>query len=287
MDDYDFNLSNYELDDILNLFQVPYNFGKEELKGAKKKVLQAHPDKSGLSKDYFLFFSKAYKTLYQIYTFRNKTTNQSTEYVCEDDAKEEKELLLNDMKGKKNFNALFNKMFEKHKIHDDSVDTGYGDWLKSNDDIDDRKVSFNEMKDVIDEKKANLKSLIVSHDIEEGGNINHYELDREKPMEYSSDLFSNLNYEDLKKAHTETVVPVTHEDYVNKKKFSNVEEMRSFRNEQQTRPLSLDQAKNYLTNRENMQAENDVRRAYKLAQQDEIAKDINKKWWGQLKRITQ
>ena len=36
-------------------------------------------------------------------------------------------------------------------------------------------------------------------------------------------IFSNLLYEDLKKAHTETVVPVTMEDYLVKPKFESVE----------------------------------------------------------------
>ena len=41
-----------------------------------------HPDKSGLDKEYFLFFSKAYKTLYQLYTIQDKTRQkgQNTDY---------------------------------------------------------------------------------------------------------------------------------------------------------------------------------------------------------------
>ena len=35
-----------------------------------------------------------------------------------------------------------------------------------------------------------------------------------------------LQYDDLRKAHTETVVPVTHEDYLRKKKYNNVESLK-------------------------------------------------------------
>ena len=47
-----------------------------------------------------------------------------------------------------------------------------------------------------------------------------YEIDRTGGIEYSSDIFSKLQYEDLKKAHTETVVPVTREDFENKERFN-------------------------------------------------------------------
>ena len=45
-------------------------FGEKHLKEAKITVLQMHPDKSRLPKEYFLFFTKAYKMLYEIYKVR-------------------------------------------------------------------------------------------------------------------------------------------------------------------------------------------------------------------------
>ena len=55
--DIDFNINNYDLKDILNLFQVNDDFDEDDLKNPKK-VLMLHPDKSGLKKEYFLFFQK-------------------------------------------------------------------------------------------------------------------------------------------------------------------------------------------------------------------------------------
>ena len=63
----DLDIDNYNLEDILSLFKVPLNFNKEDLKTVKKMTLMTHPDKSGLDKDYFLFYSKAYKKLHGIY----------------------------------------------------------------------------------------------------------------------------------------------------------------------------------------------------------------------------
>ena len=56
MNDIDLNIDNYELPDILKLFNISYNFNKEDLKKCKKYVLKTHPDKSNLPKEYFFFF---------------------------------------------------------------------------------------------------------------------------------------------------------------------------------------------------------------------------------------
>ena len=70
MEDIDLEIRNYELTDILNLFKLPLLFNEKHLKQAKITVLQMHPDKSHLPKEYFLFFTKAYKMLYEIYKVR-------------------------------------------------------------------------------------------------------------------------------------------------------------------------------------------------------------------------
>jgi hypothetical protein len=68
----DLNIENYEFDDLLNLFNLSYNFGEDEMKRIKLVVMKTHPDKSGLDKKYFLFFQKTYKMLLEIYYFRGK-----------------------------------------------------------------------------------------------------------------------------------------------------------------------------------------------------------------------
>ena len=65
--DVDLDIDNYELEDLLNLFKLSYDFSEEDLKKVKKQVLKTHPDKSKLDKIYFLFFTKAYKMISQVY----------------------------------------------------------------------------------------------------------------------------------------------------------------------------------------------------------------------------
>ena len=53
MDDFDLDIDNYDLEDILNLFHLDYAISKDSMKKAKGMALKTHPDKSGLSKDFF------------------------------------------------------------------------------------------------------------------------------------------------------------------------------------------------------------------------------------------
>ena len=56
--DVDLNIDNYNFDDLLNLFGLKMKFSEDDLKKAKRSVLMTHPDKSGLDKQYFMFFTK-------------------------------------------------------------------------------------------------------------------------------------------------------------------------------------------------------------------------------------
>ena len=55
MDDFDLDIDNYGLEDILNLFHIDYKFDKESMKKAKKMALKTHPDKSGQPRIFFCF----------------------------------------------------------------------------------------------------------------------------------------------------------------------------------------------------------------------------------------
>ena len=285
--DIDLNIENYDLNDLLQLFKLDFDFAAEDLKKVKKTVMQTHPDKSGLDKKYFLFFTSAYKIIFSIHEFRHKSDNkQSTEYTVEKD--EEKELLLKKMKNQPNFNKIFNELFEKHRIKDDENETGYGDWLKSDDNMDSRSTTMSQMNASFEQKKREVRELVPFQEIEEAGTgaASHFDLTRDKPTYYSSSLFSNLQYEDLKKAHVESVVPVTQDDYLSRPKFKNVLEMQEHPDYKDVNPLSLDQANEYLQQRQSYQNKNDVQRAYKLAKQDEVARKANQGWMSGFKQLT-
>ena len=285
MEGLDLNIENYDLNDLLALFKIDFDFEEDDLKRIKKMVMQTHPDKSKLDKKYFLFFTSAYKIIFAIHEFRHKSSQkQSTEYRVEKD--EEKELLLKSLQKKPNFNKIFNELFEKHKIADDENETGYGDWMKSDDNMDTRTTTMAQMNATFEQKKREVKELVPFQEIEESGQSSaHFDLTRDKPTYYTSSLFSSLQYEDLKKAHIESVIPVTIEDYNARPKFKNVLELQAHPDYNDTKPLSLAQANDYLSQRQSHQNRNDVQRAYKLAKQDEVARKANQGWMSGFKQI--
>ena len=288
----DMNIDNYSLTDLLSLFHLDYNFSGDDLKKAKMTVLMTHPDKSSLNKEYFLFFSAAYKIVYAIHDFRNKNEqkpgHQKYNYEVEKDEATEK--LLAKMKGNANFNQIFNELFEKHKVQDEETAAGYGDWLISNENIDTRTTSLAQMNETFEQKKKEVQQAIVRRlEVEElggSGGSGGFELAGDKPEYFSSGVFSNnLAYEDLKKAHVESVVPVTYDDYLNKPAFKNVDEMRRYNAENSEKPLSLQQANEYLAQQRDSQSKTDVQRAFKLAKQSEVARKANMGWMSGFKQL--
>ena len=289
METLDLDIENYDLDDILNLFKLDYNFDEKGLKSAYRIVLKTHPDKSNLNKDVFIFFNKAFSILKKIFYFRNrkKECAHTKEYIVEKNREHEELLRKLDGKSVKEFNKWFNEMFEENKVSDNDVDKGYGEWYKNSEVEKTEKVnSLRDFGRVFENKKKQCKDLVVRTGVVEMQNINNgYSLDRDAPTEYSSDLFSKLKYEDLKKAHTETVVPVTREDFENKKKFNSIDSYRRYRRQQNTSVPSLEQSKRLLQQKQESMNEVDSRRIYNILKRDEEIERVNEKWWAHLRQL--
>jgi hypothetical protein len=292
----DLDITNYDYDDILKLFKLSNQFTIEDLKKAKKQVLSSHPDKSGLDKSYFLFFSSAYKILFNIYNFREKhssTTNLNNYNENYNAHKDEFNALLiqkvTSNKSSAQFNTWFNEQFENFKITNDYDANGYGDWLTSKDDNNNEEIvkckDMNSLHKIIEEKKqiARTQNLVIKKDVCEFNNTNYCDLTNSKPEDYSSGLFSKFQYEDLKKAHNESLIPVTNEDITNN--YSSLEDIRTKRASQLLAPLKHDEAKSYLNKSKEDENNISASRAYSLFKQDELNKQKNDKFWSNLKRL--
>jgi len=325
----DLDITNYDYDDILKLFAIGKHFNEEDLKSAKKRVLASHPDKSGLDKSYFLFFSSAYKILFNIYNFREKhssltnlnnynenyeadkdevneelihkimTTKSTQEFnkwfneqfdtmKIANDYEENEELIHKIMttKSTQEFNKWFNEQFDTMKIANDYEENGYGDWLNSSNNEETVKCTdINSIHKIMEEKKKVLRSnnLIKKKDISEFNNTNYCELTNSKPEDYSSGLFSKFQYEDLKKAHEESIIPVTNEDNISN--YTSLDDIKFKRTQQSIVPMKNDEANKYLN--KTKEDENDIScmRAYNLYKQDEINKKNNDKFWSNLKQL--
>lgn len=291
MDKLDLNIHNYELNDLLNLFKLPFHFEESHLKEAKKMVLKTHPDKSGLDKEYFLFFSQAYKYLLKIYSLRQSSTTTNTEYEKDDLWENEHNVLIDgkiSSMDQKDYNKWFNETFEKMKMKDDVEETGYGDWLKSNDDIVTDKISNSgEMNEYIQNKKQELRALVVHNDFQDSVNGRGDNLIREVPENYGSGMFDKLQFEDLRKAHVESVIPVTDEDFHNRKKYATVDELNRARTQDSVANEKewFSSHEDKLNNLKSVDEDINIRRAYKLLNQDEQARENYNKFWSDLKRL--
>lgn len=289
----DLDISNYDYEDILKLFNISKQFSAEDLKSAKKRVLASHPDKSGLDKSYFLFFSSAYKILFNIYNFREKHSsltnlnNYNENYNADKD--EVNELLIHKItstKSAQEFNKWFNEQFNTMKITSEYDKNGYGDWLNATNTEEIVKCTdLNSIHKIMEEKKKLLRSnnLIKKKDVSEFNNNHYCDLTNSKPEDYSSDLFSKLQYEDLKKAHEESIIPVTNEDIINN--YSSYDDIKFKRTQQSIVPMKTDEANKYLNKSKEDENEISSMRAYNLYKQDEVNKKNNDKFWNNLKQL--
>ena len=289
MDKFDLNIENYDLDEILTLFRIDIKLTNESVKKAHRIALKMHPDKSGLSKEYFIFFMKAYEVVSKVYRFQNRRDRKRDGTIYSADVDQENAKYLRSLDGKsvKDFNKWFNEMFDKVKVKDGEDDSGYGKWFRDKSEMaEDRNVPLSQFSQEFERKKQKCRSMVVHRGVEEAGGNGGYNLSREGVESYSSSMFSKLQYEDLKKAHTETVVPVTMEDFHNKTKFDNVDSCMRHRRRQDTQPLSAAQARQYLAEKSNKTNELSARRAYSILKREEEIQRSNQAWWAHLKQLT-
>lgn len=268
--DIDLNIDNYDLNDILKLFKIPFNYTQEDLKNCKKVVLKTHPDKSQLDKKYFLFFTKAYKLLFQIYTFRHKINIKQEDfekdYDPEYDIEKENDEIINKIKSSKNFNKLFNEIFENMSINNNK--NGYGDWIKNETSnlANLNCKNIREMRNVINKKKSTMDTVLSKYDFNEMHSSYGLSNLEDSCDNYSSDIFSKLRYDDLKDAHENTLIPVI--DTNVKQKYNTVEDIKRERNNI-IQPHNEIESNNILNRQKISEEEAASIRAFTLAKQAE------------------
>lgn len=262
----DLDINNYNLSDILKLFNISHNFTITDLKKCKKQVLKTHPDKCNLSKEYFLFFSKAYKILYTIYQFKHNNTNCPTKYkdIINKDEEIAKQAIIDKYTNNKLFNKNFNVAFENNKMQNEFNNGGYGDWLK-NGKITILNKNISQNKAILEEKQK-----IMHHEtIQDIDTNNNTYLTNSKPPFYSAPIFNKLQYDDIMKAYSETLIPV--DDTNIEQKYNSFEEIKSIRNNQSFNIPTFAESTNILENKKKQDEELSTIRAYELIKQEEEA----------------
>jgi hypothetical protein len=275
----DLDINNYDLDSLVTLFKIPIHFEEHHLKQAKKTVLAMHPDKSKLDKEYFLFFSKAYKILYEVYLFKTKSTTRNVQeynklqYADTRDEKEyDKQQVINTLTQSNHFIKTFNEMFDKHYAQKDH---GYGEWLSSQEDI------HNVSQDDFNTLKEQTRSIVVREEVE---GVDVYAGDI-LGVDSADNGYGTNQYEDLKHAYTNALVlGVDERDF--KDGYNSLDQLKQARHSQNVDPLTKEEAFKQIQNSKHEQDKIDTSRAYRLIKEQENYKKTNQDVWSSLLRIS-
>lgn len=226
---HNLDVNSYNLEELFQLLNLPLNPSKEEMLVAKRRVLMFHPDKSNLPNEYFLFYKKAFDIALKYYDEQNKQnreiTPQNTTYIPSQDEEETERIkkTISKMSGG-NFSQNFNEIFEKNMVDKKEYKNT---WFQE----DKPTIEIPKSKDIsqaFQEMKKNTHSLIAYKGVQDytysAGN-QFYDDDDENENDYiSSDPFSKLKFEDLRKVHKDqTIFSVSENDFNNVKQYNSVD----------------------------------------------------------------
>jgi len=266
MDIHNLDITMYSFKEVLELFNIECDEPTiEDVKKAKKTTLMTHPDKSKLDPKYFLFFKKAFDVLHNYYENNLKqnvdidnTDTDYKEYFDSDDNTGIQKHIGNIEK--KKFNNKFNKLFEEN-ANIKKADSEKNNWFKDENPVfenPDETVNANSINSVFNKFKERNNAVIVHKGVQEmlsGGGTNIY--DEENNDSYvTSDPFSKLKFDDLRKVHKdETVFAVGENDFNKVKQYGSMDEYKNSRNNQTLEPINKPEAEKMINNREKIRSD--------------------------------
>jgi hypothetical protein len=278
MANHNLRIEDYTLDDLLGLFEIrSYDISMEDLKRAKKRVLMSHPDKSRLPPNYFLFYKKAFDIVIQFYENRNKQNQKMNEETVKYKPLNTADLdknttnqitkVIGSMK-KDEFQSKFNQLFESNEMVS-RPDPKRNEWFKK--DEADYKVpdgvSAKNMGQAFDKMKEQSSALSryrgVQTMISSSAAGNFYDDQDDNDAYVTSDPFSKLKFDDLRKVHKDqTVLPVSESDFEKVQTFKSVDEFNRERSRHSYEPIEKSQAQKVLDEQEKQMKEKMMRREY-------------------------
>ena len=295
---HNLNIHMYSLDAVLGLFDLKYNITIDDLKRAKKKVLMLHPDKSKLSSEYFLFYKKAFDIIVQFYENQNKQNKavENVEYKPlngELNKTNTKNVTsaIKEMNPEK-FQSKFNKLFEENMAK--KPNSSKNEWFAKDEPIYniDQNVNASNMRDVLENMKQNNQAIINYRGVENlyssGSGTNVYDDDDISDNSYvTSDPFSKLKYDDLRKVHKDqTVFAVSERDFEKVQTYSSVDHFVRERSRQSLDPMEKQRAEQVLAAKERQMQEEMMKRQYQSNLRTMQYEEKNKAILGNFLQLT-
>jgi hypothetical protein len=267
--EHNLDILQYSYDDLLQLFDLDDKIREitmDDIKQAKMKVLRLHPDKSKLDAKYFLFYKKALDKIVFFYNNNNRQNQkvENIDYTTDNINGTAIQPLVADKEGKflKWFNNRFNEITTKKAKPDDdrngwfakeepvyNVETNV---LQSN-----ISNAMNTMKQKTNQL-ANYKG--VENLVSSSCGTNFFEdVDDDDANQYeyiSTDPFSQLKYDDLRKVHKDqSIFAVSENDFAKYTPRASVEDLVKERGSQPLTPMNTKWAEALLAETEQQKIE--------------------------------
>ena len=255
----------YSFKELLELFQLDYKINIDDMKRAKMMVLKMHPDKSRLPPEYFLFYKKAFDIIVEYYNDSVKInkeipTEEQVYKTNETDKRVAKTIhkTMNEI-GQNQFQDRFNQLFEQH-MKKPVVDTN--DWFKNNDPLYqfDNINSVNGLAGAVESIKQKNAAIIQYNGVQNMsssgpafGNLYDDHEDNTTNEYVTSDPFSKLKYDDLRKVHKDqTVLAVSESDFSKMKKYGSIDQLQRERGSMNIQHVDRSESEKILDQREQM-----------------------------------
>lgn len=279
---HNLNIKMYKFNEILALFDLENvsTITETHMRNAKMTVLRMHPDKSRLPPDYFIFYKKAYEVVYEFYKTQNKIEQQAPTIKIEYDpykgegisnhlnraTNEKVKTVLTEMK-EKDFNDQFHRLFEENMVDKDAKQKAEerNKWFTQETPqytIDTRGLN----KDTIHQKVGDLRKDATAMYLDKyrgvqtlngfgGGSAvgNLWNEDEQDDSYISTDPFSKLKFDDLRKVHKDqTVFVVGENDYDKMPKYNSLDQYTRARDSVDMTPLPETESERILREQEEL-----------------------------------
>lgn len=224
MSSFNLNLNTYSLQDLLGVFKIN-NIDPVSIQKAESMVIQM---KGNVKPDIFNFFLEALQRIKNVSASLTKGETQSKHATSLEEYhsqfQEPQFNKLSKINGD-NCNAKINEIFEKYHLKEEHDVRGYDDFLKQ-----DCNINFSQKRTPFEQDRlieSYRKDIITQGGIEDSyfqSSFQCSDFNGGAPESYSSDMFSKLPYEDLKKAHTQTLVSCNLKDLSQMDKYGSLKQ---------------------------------------------------------------
>lgn len=250
---HNLNINDYSMREILELYELSDNPSQADLQDAKKRMLMMHPDKSQMDPEYFRFYRGCYDRIVEYHAMLNKQTQDVKKLgaVAFKPFQHENAEQMREAIGKTGGGGAgadgdrFNALFEKHGVDREKQERSRNrwEWFSRDEPAAAAPVAKINKADEIgaqmEQMRSKTASVVVFKEMSPlvlsagGSNFNEDEEDETAAAGHyvSSDPFSKLRFDDIRRVHKDqTILPVGEKEFAKRQQFASVKDYERARN---------------------------------------------------------